>query len=217
MAQLTLIRHGQANTGARDEVSYDRLSDLGREQAGWLGSHFAQSGEVFAHAYTGTLTRHLQTAEAMGQFDTLTQDERLNEMEYFMLGQLLLDQHGVPIPTDREGFTKHLPLLMTKWRDGELSGTPETFADFETRVGDFLREASAKSGRVVAVTSGGLIGMAVRLTMGLDLVAMSRVCLAIMNTSVHRWHVIGDALAVTQFNAVPHLEHPHRQFAQTHL
>jgi hypothetical protein len=38
-----------------------------------------------------------------------------------------------------------------------------------------------------------------------------------MNTSVHRLHPIGGGLALTQFNAIPHLEHPERQFAQTHL
>jgi len=37
MSHITLIRHGQANTGARDEQSYDRLSALGHQQAAWLG------------------------------------------------------------------------------------------------------------------------------------------------------------------------------------
>ena len=29
MSYITLVRHGQANTAARDEHSYDRLSPLG--------------------------------------------------------------------------------------------------------------------------------------------------------------------------------------------
>ena len=37
MSHITLIRHGQANSQARDEASYDRLSDLGHQQAAWLG------------------------------------------------------------------------------------------------------------------------------------------------------------------------------------
>ena len=41
MVELTIVRHGQANTGATDEKSYDKLSDLGRQQARWLGEHFA--------------------------------------------------------------------------------------------------------------------------------------------------------------------------------
>ena len=37
MGEVVLVRHGQANSGATDEESYDRLSDLGHQQARWLG------------------------------------------------------------------------------------------------------------------------------------------------------------------------------------
>jgi phosphohistidine phosphatase SixA len=37
MGELVLIRHGQANSAANDEDGYDRLSDLGHQQARWLG------------------------------------------------------------------------------------------------------------------------------------------------------------------------------------
>ncbi len=39
MSKITLIRHGQANNTATDEAGYDRLSDLGRQQARWLGEY----------------------------------------------------------------------------------------------------------------------------------------------------------------------------------
>ena len=39
MSHITLIRHGQANSAAKDEPSYDRLSDLGHQQAAWLGHY----------------------------------------------------------------------------------------------------------------------------------------------------------------------------------
>ncbi|MEC7667486.1 MAG: phosphoglycerate mutase family protein, partial [Pseudomonadota bacterium] len=61
MSQITLVRHGQANTTARDEASYDRLSDLGHQQAAWLGGYFRNSNERYARAYSGTLLRHRQT------------------------------------------------------------------------------------------------------------------------------------------------------------
>ena len=38
MGELTLIRHGQANSGATTEEDYDRLSDLGHTQARLLGN-----------------------------------------------------------------------------------------------------------------------------------------------------------------------------------
>ena len=53
--------------------------------------------------------------------------------------------------------------------------------------------------------------------MELSLGAMSRMALAIMNTSVHRLHPIGEDLSPVLFNAVPHLEAPDRMYAQTHL
>lgn len=44
MSEVMLIRHGQANTGARTEEDYDRLSDLGRRQAEWLADHLMAVG-----------------------------------------------------------------------------------------------------------------------------------------------------------------------------
>ena len=37
MGEIILVRHGQANSAANDEEGYDRLSDLGHQQAKWLG------------------------------------------------------------------------------------------------------------------------------------------------------------------------------------
>lgn len=51
MTHITLIRHGQANTEARDEVSYDRLSELGHQQAAWLGAHLESSGIYHPRIY----------------------------------------------------------------------------------------------------------------------------------------------------------------------
>lgn len=87
MAHMTLVRHGQAQSGAQDEASYDRLSDLGHQQAQWLGAHFQRTEEHFARVYTGTMRRHIETAESMGaaQYGEVIQDPRLNEFPYFSL------------------------------------------------------------------------------------------------------------------------------------
>lgn len=217
MAHVTLVRHGQANSAARDESGYDRLSDLGWQQARWLGEHFRTSGERFKRVYCGTLRRHRETAEGIGAEAETISDPRLNELAYFDMAQALERQHGVPIPVEREGFIAHLPLLMQHWQDGRIDGVPESFDAFETRVRDALHEIAEGEGRALVVTSGGLIGMALRLTMDLGIEAMAKACLSIQNSSVHRWAVFPTGLALTQFNAVPHLEHPDRQHAQTHV
>lgn len=217
MSQITLVRHGQANTEARDEHSYDKLSELGHQQSAWLGEHLRGSGGTFTRVYCGTLRRHIETATSMGFGENAIQDPRLNEMQYFLLAQLLEKQHGVPIPTVREEFVYHLPKVLAAWRDDVIEGAPERFSDFESRVTEALGEIGQGDGPALVVTSGGLISMVVRQTLQLDVPAMARTALAIMNTSVHRLHVIGDTLSPVLFNAVPHLERPDRHFAQTHL
>ncbi|MFP7672898.1 histidine phosphatase family protein [Marivita sp. S0852] len=219
MSHIVLVRHGQANSGAKDERGYDRLSPLGHKQAGWLGAHFRDRGDVFAHVWTGTLQRHIETADGIAAASPaqVTRDPRLNELEYFTMSQLLAEQHGITLPATREGFVRHLPCLFQHWQDGKLEGAPESFANFETRVRDALHEISAASGRSLIVTSGGLIGMAMRLTLRLDMTAFCNVCLSIQNTSLSSWLPLEGHLALTQFNALPHLDTPDRLFAQTHI
>lgn len=216
MSHITLVRHGQANTAARDEVNYDKLSDLGHQQARWLGAHLRDTKAHFPRVYCGTLVRHVETAASMGLPDPI-QDPRLNEIEYFNIAKLFEEQHGEAIPTDREGFVEHLPKTFAAWAKGEIRDTPETFAAFESRVSDALRDIGTDGGPAIVVTSGGLISMVVRQAMGLGIPSMARVALAIMNTSMHRLHPIGAQLSPVLFNAIPHLEAPDRQFAQTHL
>jgi broad specificity phosphatase PhoE len=219
MSFVTLVRHGQANSAAREEAAYDRLSDLGRRQSAWLGEWFRETGEVFARVYTGTLRRHVETCDAIAPdcAGGIVRDARLNELEYFTLAGMLRDQHGIAIPTDREGFVAHLPMLFGHWRDGRIEGAPESFAAFETRVDSAIREIASGQGRALIVTSGGLIGMAMRLVMRLDLEALAHVCLSIENSSLHRIQPLPTGLALTQFNALPHLDSPERRFARSHL
>ncbi|MGH1412078.1 MAG: histidine phosphatase family protein [Pelagimonas sp.] len=219
MSHITLVRHGQANTEARDEISYDKLSDLGWQQARWLGDHFRQTGEVFARVYTGTLTRHIETATGIDADcpAEMVHDPRLNEMQYFDVAQRLEQQHGLAIPKEREGFIEHLPVLFRYWQEDRIEDVPETFAAFETRVNDAMTEIAAGEGRALVVTSGGLIGMAMRLILRLDIDALSHMCLSIENSSLHRVQPLTTGLAMTQFNAIPHLDTPERAFARSHL
>lgn len=217
MSHITLIRHGQANTGARDEVSYDKLSPLGHQQAQWLGEYLSVNGPHHPRVFCGTLTRHLETAQAMGVSDGIVQDARLNELEYFTLAELLEQQHGIEIPVEREGFIDHLPTVFSAWQDGKIKNPPETFEAFHTRVSTALSDIAQGDGPALVVSSGGLIAMAMRQSLGLDIPAMARVALAIMNTSMHRLFPIGDHMSPVLFNAVPHLDLPDRQYAQTHL
>lgn len=217
MSHITLIRHGQANSSAKDEASYDQLSPLGHMQSAWLGQHLRDTHQTHTRLYTGTLRRHIETADSMDTGLTAQRDPRLNELEYFTLASALEAEHGVPMPTEHAHFTTHLPQVFTAWQDGILEGAPETFQSFETRVQEALSEIAAGNGPALVVTSGGLISMAMRQHLGLTIGAMANVALAIMNTSIHRLYPIGGIWSPVMFNAIPHLETPDRHHAQTHV
>lgn len=217
MSHITLIRHGQANTHAKDEASYDQLSDLGHQQAAWLGDHMRATHQHHTRLYTGTLRRHRETADGMETGMKATEDPRLNELEYFTMAEALEAEHGIPIPAAPSEFVHHFPKVLTHWQNDKLENVPERFSDFETRIKDALTEIGEGDGPALVVTSGGLIAMTMRLHLGLEVSAMANVALAIMNTSMHRLHPIGGTWSPVMFNAVPHLEHPDRHHAQTHV
>lgn len=217
MSHITLVRHGQANSQAKDEESYDKLSDLGHKQAAWLGEWLSESETFHNRLYTGTLRRHIETADQMKTGLTPTRDSRLNEMEYFTLSTLFEEQHGFVAPDDQAGFAKHLPLLFEYWRDDKIEGVPESYADFENRLRDVVSDIAAGDGPALVVTSGGVIGMIMAQAMGLDLATHARVTLAVFQTSMHRLHPIGGHWAPVMFNAMPHMETAERRLLQTHF
>lgn len=216
MSHITLVRHGQANSGARDEESYDKLSPLGHQQARWLGDYLREAAHHHPRVYCGTLIRHVETAASAGYPDAV-QDARLNELPYFTLATLLQEQTGLEIPTTREGFILHLPQVFTAWSMDEIADVPITFDAFVTGLTEALTEIGEGAGPALVVTSGGLISMVMRGTLGLDMPATARLALAIMNTSMHRIFPIGETMTPVLFNAIPHLEAPDRHHAQTHL
>lgn len=97
MAELYLVRHGQASFGADN---YDELSPSGRTQSGWLGEYFAQANLRFDRVVIGTMQRHRQTADAIlaamgGPQIDLAQDAGLNEYDFEALFAAVGDE-GLP-------------------------------------------------------------------------------------------------------------------------
>ena len=212
MGEIILVRHGQANSAATTEEEYDRLSALGRQQAEWLGDWLRDYGIEFDHVWSGTLARHRQTVAAMRL--TADEDARLNEIDYYRLTQAMQDVLGEP-PPGPDDFADHMPKVFAAWKRAEIEGQ-ESYHAFETRVRDLLDEASVPGRRLLAVTSGGVIGMILRHILDLDLMRMSRVMLPIWNTSIHRLHVTHDETIMAGYNAIPHLDQPDRAEARTY-
>lgn len=216
MTEIILVRHGQANSHAKDEASYDRLSDLGRRQAAWLGVHLQATNPHFDQVVTGTLTRQADTARAMG-YEITRKDARLDELRYLNLAQALEAQHGIPAPRDPTEFAAHLPQVIDHWQRDRLNGVHESFGSFAARITGLLDELCRQPGRTLLVTSGGVIGMVMRHVLTLDNPGMARIMLQVMNSSVHRLHFVHDQLMLGTFNATPHLDMPDRAHARTYV
>ncbi|MDF0601827.1 histidine phosphatase family protein [Psychromarinibacter sp. C21-152] len=215
MGEVILIRHGQANSASQDEASYDRLSELGRQQSRWLGDWLRAHEAPFDRVLTGTLRRHRQTAEALGAVGPAPQeDARLNEMDYFNLGRALQDHCGRPMPQAPEEFATHVVEVLEAWHRAEIRGQ-ESFDAFEARVTQVVEEAATPGLRVLCVTSGGVIGMVMRHFLRLDPRRMAHVLMPIRNSSVHRVDVAPHGTLVSGFNATPHLDAPDRAHART--
>ncbi len=216
MIEITLIRHGQANTGARSEADYDRLSDLGRQQALWLGEHLRATGG-FDRVVSGTLSRQEETASLVN-LDSRPhrRDARLNEFDYFHLARALEESDGIPFPTDPQSFAAHVPQVLDLWRAGRAGPDHESYEAFRNRVLGAAADVAGAGPGAVIVTSTGVIATLCALALGLETVVKARMFLRILNTSVHRFAIDAAGLHLTQFGATPHLDHPDRRGARTH-
>ena len=215
MVEITLIRHGQAQTGAKDEASYDRLSDLGHDQARWLGDYFQQTQD-FDHVVSGSLTRQVETARSLGLPDVaLDTDPRLNELDYFGLAHSLHSAQGVPFPEEARAFAAHVPLVLNIWRHGPIDPGLETYEAFRARIRSVLEDAAGREGRVLLVTSTGVIATLAALALGLDTDMKSKMFLCVAHTSVHKFELRRDDLHLTQFGGTPHLDRRDRAHAKT--
>ncbi|MEM6385646.1 MAG: histidine phosphatase family protein [Pseudomonadota bacterium] len=212
MGEIFLVRHGQANSVATTEEEYDRLSDMGHQQARWLGDWFRENAHGFEHIVSGTMRRHRETVSGLGL--TAEEDARLNEINYYALSDALHRVKGEPLPTG-ETFAVHMPKVFAAWKAAEIEGTESYFA-FETRVAELLKDAIQPGRRVLCVTSGGVIGMILRHILDLDILKMSDVMLPIYNSSLHRLTVRDGVAYLAGFNAIPHLDPPDRAHARTH-
>ena len=215
MGELYLVRHGQANSGAKTEEDYDRLSPLGHQQAAHLGDWLRSHEAPFDHILSGTMRRHIETATSMG-FAPQTQDSRLNEMDYFALARDMEANQGLPQPTTQQDFAAHIPQTLQAWHDAKITGT-EPFAAFETRIQSALKQAARPGKRLLCITSGGVISMAMRHALGLGPVQTAHVLLPIFNSSLHRFRVLPEGIFLSSFNTTPHLDAPNRTDQKTHL
>ncbi|MFM0358675.1 histidine phosphatase family protein [Paraburkholderia nemoris] len=218
MAELYLVRHGQASFGADN---YDELSPSGRTQSGWLGEYFAQANLRFDRVVIGTMQRHRQTADAIlaamgGPQIELAQDAGLNEYDFEALFAAVGDEgllSGLSATSSKKDFFKGLRHVLQLWADDRLPGAvPETWQQFQTRV-QRARSAIQRAGgrRVLVVSSGGPIAVTAQQVLQAPAASAIALNLQIRNSSVCQYVFNDDAMSLVSFNSVPHLEHAERR------
>jgi broad specificity phosphatase PhoE len=224
MAELYLVRHGQASFGA---ANYDELSSSGVTQSRWLGEYFAQRGLRFDRVMTGTMRRHAQTADALltamgGEPMEIVQDADLNEYDF----RALFSAFGESRPADgalaeedsMKHFFKALKHVLQLWSEDKLPGcVPETWAQFQARV-ERARLAIQRAGgkRVLVVSSGGPIAVLSQQVLQAPAAAAIALNMQIRNSSVSQYVFHDSAMSLVTFNTVPHLEQPERRNLVTH-
>ena len=219
LGEIVFVRHGQASFGAED---YDKLSDLGWQQARWLGEHFVHEGRQFQVAASGDLRRHRETAEAIAE--TCGADETrilpgLNEMHFEVLQA---DAYAAGVISkrefiDTEDFAREFPNIMRGWEAASFETTLEPFADFNARVTEAVSALAQDDRDVLVVSSGGPKAAMMRHVLGLGTTQMAQVLLTIHNSSFSRFLVRNGGLMLGEFNATPHMAGPERAHLRTYI
>jgi broad specificity phosphatase PhoE len=221
MALILLVRHGQAAFGTED---YDRLSDLGRQQARWLGQYLLERGIRPVAAVSGSLRRQRDTAAellgALGSSLTPAIDPGLNEYEGDALYACHTGgaDHRVHQQRDARDYWRTFRAAMQAWADDALPGMPESWIAFGARVRAAVDAAIGGAGRddpVLVVSSGGAIGRLVADIMSAPASTAIELNLQFRNTGLCELIAGARRLRLLSYNNVPHLDHPERRHGIT--
>lgn len=233
MSYLTLVRHGQARPFERDG---DRLSSLEEVQAGLLGEFLARSGFAVGEVYSGSLLRQIQTAEIAGkrlaeqggswpplqtlkEFDeydatSLTGEfaDRLAAQDRAFARLRSAYREARADPERRIRFQRMFERLVTAWLDGavESAGIEPWDAFLERVEGGISRivRAQGRGRSAVVFTSGGPIGLAVRMALDAPARSALEVNWRVRNTSLTHFVFSEDRLSLDAFNSLPHIADP---------
>ncbi|HET6585304.1 MAG TPA: histidine phosphatase family protein [Nannocystaceae bacterium] len=228
MAQLVVVRHGQASLFAAD---YDVLSERGIEQAKRLGAHLRATGTRFAGAFTGPARRQRDTARWAGgdeaPWPELVVVPELDEHDAFtmvarVVPQLQSDPEigplaarlAEPAEAGARGATFQLlfEAVMRKWLRSELDAPElEAWPSFRERVRRGLGhalEGADKGDKRIVFTSVGPIAVMLQHALGLDDVRAFETAWRIRNASITTFVVRGREVTLDSFNALPHLPDP---------
>jgi len=210
MAQIYLVRHGQASFGSQN---YDQLSDLGRQQARHLGRWWAQRDLSVSRVVTGTMQRHQQTAqECMAAMTAQSaeqivmqgwqQDAGFNEYNHHEVLARHYPAFDDPAatkaflmntPNGKQQFQQIFTEAIGRWISGQYdSDYSETWQAFQRRCIDALkRQIALQDGakNIVIFTSGGTISALCQHVIGFPDLRFAEFNWSFVNSGVSRLSV----------------------------
>ncbi|WP_321472688.1 histidine phosphatase family protein [uncultured Paludibaculum sp.] len=230
MSTIYLFRHGQA--GLRDD--YDRLSELGHQQARQLGAFVAREGLRFDKVIVGGLRRQRETAEAvLAALDAaglapnaVEHDRNWNEFDLDIVYEGIAPQIASADEQFRAEFEAQQNLVragdgaihrtwtaadttvMRAWIEGAYPCPGESWAGFVDRIrtaGDRFRDLPAGA-RLAVFTSATPISIwGAAAFDSRDPSHIMRLAASSVNSSITILHWRHGELYLASFNATPHL------------
>ena len=215
MTNVFLVRHGQASAGTDN---YDRLSDVGIEQARLLGEYWKRSGFTADAVFHGTLQRQQHTAElALEGLHIKPQTnvvEGLNEYVHDTVDRL----YGGGLSSaagDNLRFDQYLE-IMARWRDAAPTDETQSWQDFSVQGWNAIQnvvaetaEQDASTGQhsnLVFFTSGGIIATVLQQALAFEFEATMHALWQTRNASVTSLLFNRDGVCLVDYNTVPHLQ-----------
>jgi broad specificity phosphatase PhoE len=187
--KIIFVRHGQAQFG---QANYDKLSEVGHEQAVALGKALFEQGITIDHWVRGDMVRHTETLRGISQgmrtqvsHQIVTPD--LNEYDF--TGQLNARFVGSKAPaglhTDRKTHFRALRETLALWQNDKILNPPESWAAFETRLKRAQQTIFGLEGdTILVVSSGGAISKIVANALGVSHAKQVDLQLQIKNASM---------------------------------
>lgn len=221
MAEIYLVRHGQASFGTDN---YDRLSVLGHRQAEVAGEYFHKLGLEFDAIYAGTLVRQNETAEGVRKvyaangspLPVITQEvgfnEVQNELQIQTLAPMLAEsdadirENAAKAFTDSKAMQKMIRSVFQHWVSlGDESGheSLESWNAYSTGVQAAMKRVITEqgAGKTTAVfSSGGTIATIAAAVLGLPPSGVYQLFEQVVNCSVTRLVYSGNNVTLTYFN-----------------
>lgn len=231
MALLTLVRHGQASFL---EENYDKLSEIGQQQARILGEYWVRTGARFDQVYFGPARRHVHTGELVAEvfkgrgidlpaprpLPDVDEYAGIEVMRAFLPG--LMEKHEDIRALEAEYrhsgdkgaaarvYDRLFQRITRMWVAGELD-SPEVeswklFCERVDRGIAHVRNGLERNTRVVVFTSGGVIAATVRLALDLSPHHTLELSWTSRNASFTEFLVSRERFSLSSFNNYPHLE-----------